>query len=50
MKVGIRFGVGNNPPTDLLHWEKTQHVVIPHHHNLASTYNKESATKPDKMG
>ena len=29
MKVGIRFGVCNNPLADLLHCECTQHPVIP---------------------
>ena len=42
MKVGIRFGVCNNPPADLLHFECTQRPVIPHHHNPASTYNKKN--------
>ena len=50
MKVGIYFGVCNNPPTDLLHCECTRHPVIPHHHNLASTFNKECATKLGKNG
>ena len=50
MKVGIRFGVCNNLPADLLHCECTQHPVIPHHHNLPSTYDKECATKPGKNG
>ena len=49
MKVGIRFGVCNNPPADLLHCECTR-PVIPNHHNPASTYNKERATKPGKNG
>ena len=47
-KVGIRFGVCNNPPADLLHCECTLHPVIPHHHNPPSTYNTERATKPGK--
>ena len=50
MKVGIRFGVCNIPPADLLHCECTEHPVILHHHNPASTYNKERATKPGKNG
>ena len=45
MKVGIRFGVCNNPPA-----ECTQRPVIAPHHNPASTYNKERATKPGKNG
>ena len=49
MKVGIRFGVCNNPPANL-HCERTQHPVIPHHDNPASTNNKECATKPGKNG
>ena len=48
MKVGICFGVCNNPPADLLHFECTGRLVIPHHHNPASTYNKERATKHGK--
>ena len=50
MKVGIRFGVCNDPLADLLHCECTRHPVIPHHHNAASMYNKERATKPGKNG
>ena len=48
MKVGIRFGMCNNPPTDLLHCECTRHLLISHHHNPPSTYNTERATKPGK--
>ena len=48
MKVGIRFGVCNKPPADLLHCEYTRRPVIPHHYNVASTYNKERAIKPGK--
>ena len=40
IKVGIRLGVCNNPPTDLLYCECIRRPVIPHHHNRASTYNK----------
>ena len=50
MKVGIRLGVCNNPIADLLHCKCTRHPVIPHHHNPASTYNKERAAKPDENG
>ena len=50
MKVGIRFGVCNNPSANLLHCECTRRPVIPRHLNLASTYNKERATKPGKNG
>ena len=41
MKVGIHFGVCNNPPADLLHCECTQHPVIP---------VKERAAKPGENG
>ena len=50
MKVGIHFGVCNNPPTDLLHCECSRHPVIPHHHNPPSNYNKERAAKPGENG
>ena len=50
MKVGIRFGVCNNPPTDLLHCECTRRPVIPHHHNLPSSKNKELAAKLGENG
>ena len=50
MKVGIRFGVCNNPLANLLHCECTERLVIPHHHNPSSTYNKERATKPGENG
>ena len=50
MKIGIRLRVCNNPAADLLHCECTRRPVIPHHHNPASTYNKECATKPRKNG
>ena len=45
MKVGIRLGVCNNPPTNLLQCECTRRPVIPHHHNPPSTYIKERAAK-----
>ena len=38
MKVGIRFGLCNNPPADLLRCECTRRLVIPDHHNPPSTY------------
>ena len=50
MKVGIRLGVCNNPPADLLHCECTLRPVIPHHHNPPSTHNKESGAKPGENG
>ena len=50
MKVGIRLGVCTNPTADLLQCECTRRPVIPHHHNLASSYNKERAAKPVKNG
>ena len=50
MKVGIRFGVCNNPPANFLRCECTRRLVIPHHHNPPSTYNKERAAKPGKKG
>ena len=50
MKVGIRFGVCNNPPADFLRCECTQRQVIPHHLGPPSTYNKEHAAKPGKNG
>ena len=50
MKVGIYLGVCNNPPADFLHCECTRRPVIPHHHNPASTYNKERAAKPGENG
>ena len=50
MKVGICFGVCNNPPADLLHCEWIQRLVIPHHHNPPSTYNVERAAKPGENG
>ena len=50
MKVGIRFGVCNNPPANLLHYECTQRQMIPHHHNPPPTNNKERAAKPGKNG
>ena len=50
MKVGIRFGVCNNPPADLLHCECTRCALIPHHHNPPSTYHKESAAKRGENG
>ena len=50
MKVGIRFGVCNIPPADLLHCGCTRRPVIPHHHNPTSTYNKERVAKPGENG
>ena len=50
MKVGIRFGVCDNPPANLLHCECTRRPEIPHHQNPPSTYNKECATKSRKNG
>ena len=50
VKVGICFGVCNNPPTDLSHCKCPRRLVIAHHHNLASTYTKECATNPGKNG
>ena len=50
MEVGIRFGVYNNPPADLLHCECTRRPMIPHHHNSPSSYNKERAAKPGENG
>ena len=50
MKVGFHLGVCNNPTADLLHCECMGHPVIPHHHNPASTYNKERAAKPGENG
>ena len=48
-KVGICFGVCNNLATNLLHCECMQHPVIPHHHNPASTYNKERAVRHNRV-
>ena len=45
-KLGIRFGVCNNPLVYFLHCECTQRPVIPHHHNPPSTDNKKRAAKP----
>ena len=50
MKVGVQFGVCNNPLANLLHHECTRRLVIPHHHKPTSTDNKERATKPGKNG
>ena len=50
MKVGIRFGVCNNPPADLLHCECTRHLVIPHHHNQHLSTTKNGQQNRVKMG
>ena len=50
MKVGICLGVCSNPPANLLYCERTRRPVIPHHHNPASTYNKERAAKLGENG
>ena len=51
-KVGIRLGVCNNPPADLLHCECAQcpRPVIPHQHNPTPTYNKEHGANPGENG
>ena len=50
MKVGIRLGVCNNQAAELLPCKCIGCPMIPHHHNLASTYSREPAAKPGENG